>query len=283
MRLFLSRYSFPRMLAFGICLLVGENLAAIGARMLFKYYYDHTTNPLFDIREVFGYALLSTFVCSLYACSVFLKRIFMLITQNHNMKLELADKQNQVLKLKYRSLKQQLNPHFLFNSLNTLCEIVQSSPDLAESFTESLAYLYRYTLHNSDKDLVPLAEEIKYAETYFFLMKIRRGEHITLDISGNYQQNAQLIPPTSIQLLIENAIKHNRSTEKEPLHILINIGNDRLTVINNKQPIHHSPNTSGKGLQNINERFLLLGNRQIDVDNSEKLFTVSLPLFNNAS
>ncbi len=276
MKIILTQYSFGRILIFSAILLTIENGAAIGTRILFRYYYDLTNNQIFDIKGIFGYALVSILVCSYYACTVFLKRNRDLKAQSHRAEIELAERQQQILQLKYSTLKEQLSPHFLFNSLNTLAELTTSNPALAEHFTVSLAETYHYILQNADKDLINLSEEINYASTYFSLMKIRRGEHISLYISGKPQDN-HLLPPASLQLLIENAIKHNGAFQDNPLKIKVSIEGERIVITNNKVPVTSCQST-GHGLSNLKNRVRLALGKDLIINESETHFSVIIPM-----
>lgn len=140
------------------------------------------------------------------------------------------------LLFQYETLKSQVNPHFLFNSLNTLSSLVHSNPSLSEEFIRKLSNIYRYILENQEKDLVPLTDEVQFVQEYFSLQKIRDEEKIELNVQLPETENL-LIPPVSLQLLIENALKHNAATRKNPLVVTIHSeGIDKLVVRNNLQP-----------------------------------------------
>ena len=178
----------------------------------------------------------------------------------------------------YETLKSQVNPHFLFNSLNTLLTLVRSEPELSEKFVQKLSAIYRYTLENREKELVPLSAELDFVNDYFYLQKIRDDEKIELKTELNIDINA-LIVPVSLQLLVENALKHNVSTRKQPLEIIIyNEGIDKL-VVRNKLQLKTQLNDSSKiGLKNLNERCRLILNREIEILETEDEFIVKVPV-----
>lgn len=181
------------------------------------------------------------------------------------------------LLFQYETLKSQVNPHFLFNSLNTLSSLVQTNPSLSEEFIRKLSNIYRYILENQEKDLVSLADEVQFVRDYFSLQKIRDEEKIELKVELAETENL-LIPPVSLQLLIENALKHNAATRKNPLVITIhNEGMDRLVVRNTLQPKLQLSHSSKTGLKNLNERYRLILKREIEIIQTETEFIVKIP------
>lgn len=178
----------------------------------------------------------------------------------------------------YETLKSQVNPHFLFNSLNTLLSLVRSEPDLSEKFVQKLSSIYRYILENREKELVPLSDELDFVNNYFYLQKIRDDEKIEMKIELNIEVNA-LIVPVSLQLLVENALKHNISTRKQPLEIIIhNEGIDKIVVRNQLQKKSQLNDSSKIGLKNLNERCRLILDREIEILETADEFVVKVPV-----
>lgn len=178
----------------------------------------------------------------------------------------------------YETLKSQVNPHFLFNSLNSLSSLVKSDPDLSEEFILKLSSVYRYILENSEKEIIPLSTELEFVKNYFALQKIRDGEKIDLKIEI-LDQEKMFVLPVSLQLLVENALKHNSATKANPLEIIIhNGGIDRLIVRNNVQTKMQLNNSSKIGLKNLNERSRLILNREIEVVENNEEFIVKIPV-----
>jgi two-component system, LytTR family, sensor kinase len=177
----------------------------------------------------------------------------------------------------YETLRNQINPHFLFNSLNTLSSLVRTNPDLSEEYIQKFSGIYRYILENQESNLVPLSQELQFVRDYFSLQKIRDEEKINLSIEINNEGSLQ-VPPVSLQLLVENALKHNSATRNNPLDIVIyNEGIDKLVVSNNIQPKTSITASSRKGLKNLNERSRLILNREIEILQSENFFVVKIP------
>jgi hypothetical protein len=177
----------------------------------------------------------------------------------------------------YETLKSQVNPHFLFNSLNTLSSLVRGNPGLSEEFIQKLSHIYRYVLDDKEMELVPLSEELEFVRDYFYLQKIRDEEKITMNIEIINMENVMVLP-VSLQLLVENALKHNTATRIRPLHITIhNEGLDKLVVRNNLQKKTRLEETSGIGLKNLIERCHLILNRQVEILETDDEFVVKIP------
>lgn len=182
------------------------------------------------------------------------------------------------LVFQYETLKNQVNPHFLFNSLNTLSSLVRESPDLSEEFIQKLAHIYRYILGDKEKELVPLAEELEFVKDYFYLRKIRDEEKIDLKIEINGMEETKVLP-VSLQLLVENALKHNSATRTNRLEIVIcNEGLDKLVVRNNLQKKNRLEESSEIGLKNLNERCKLILNHEIEIRETDDEFVVKIPV-----
>lgn len=187
---------------------------------------------------------------------------------------------------RYTALQNQLNPHFLFNSLNTLVAEIEYEPRGAVVFTKNLSSVYRYVLQCQDKPLVTLGEELEFVRAYLFLHEVRLGNCIKWNSSIPEQYTESLLPPLTLQLLVENVIKHNSITPNKPMEIRIEIQNDALVFsnsINHKKKIGDSHHTapSGIGLQNLSNRYKLILDRDITIMNDEIRFTVKIPLIND--
>lgn len=178
----------------------------------------------------------------------------------------------------YETLKNQVNPHFLFNSLNSLSSMVRSNPEMSEKFIQKLSAIYRNILENTEKELVPLSTEMELVNDFFYLQKIRSGEKIELKIEFNQPENVEVLP-VSLQLLLENALKHNSATHKQPLEIIIHFeGLDKIVVRNNLQVKTQLNPSSRIGLKNLAQRSLLILNREIEVQETADEFVVKIPV-----
>lgn len=178
----------------------------------------------------------------------------------------------------FESLKNQIDPHFLFNSLNVLSSLIEENPDNAQKFTTSLSKIYRYVLEQKDKELVTIKEELAFAKTYMNLLKMRFENSITYEVPEDFDNDDAKVVPLSLQLLLENTIKHNIVSEQKPLHIKIYIKDNFLVVENILQKKEVLQDRKGVGLQNIVSRYAILTNRRIKIDQTDKLFAVYLPI-----
>ena len=179
---------------------------------------------------------------------------------------------------KFDALKNQLDPHFLFNSLNVLTSLIEEDPRQAQKFTTSLSKVYRYVLEQKNKDLVTVDEELEFARTYVQLLKMRFEDSIVFEIPESGSNPEARIVPLSLQLLLENAVKHNMVTASRPLHIKVKETDGMLVVSNNLQEREVVRKGSGVGLLNIQQRYNILTNRQVIINKSATGFEVQLPI-----
>ena len=179
---------------------------------------------------------------------------------------------------KFESLKNQLDPHFLFNSLNVLTALIDENPKQAEKFTTKLSKVYRYVLEQKDKDLIPLEEELNFAKSYMELLKMRFEEGISFSIPDTVSNPELKILPLSLQLLLENSVKHNVISVKKPLEISIYEDENYLVVRNNINPKASLGKSTGVGLKNIRQRYGLITKVNVEITNTHKIFKVKLPL-----
>lgn len=194
---------------------------------------------------------------------------------------QLKDAYNQA---RYESLQSQLNPHFLFNNLNTLLSEIAHDKDSAMEFTHRLSEVYRYVLQTQSQRLVLLSQEMAFMDNYLYLHKVRLGECLKIDNQIPHDRWAELkVPPLAIQLLIENVIKHNVVNNENNMTVNIYETDNRITVENRLNP-RISPNSSGCGLKNLSNRYLLICGENLDIcrDDLKQRFTVKLPLVENS-
>lgn len=178
----------------------------------------------------------------------------------------------------FESLKNQLDPHFLFNSLNVLDSLIEENPELAKRFTNSMSKIYRYVLEQKDKELVSVEEEIDFAKTYCELLKTRFEDAVTFEFTISDENKKGFVVPLSLQLLLENSIKHNFATSSKPLNIKIFAENGNLIIENNLQTRELPNRSTGVGLANIVSRYNLLTERNVFIEKSENFFRVKLPI-----
>lgn len=192
---------------------------------------------------------------------------------------QLINLQKENLQSQFDVLKQQVNPHFLFNSLNVLTSLIKLEPDLAEKFSEQLSKVYRYVLENKDNELVDLHTELNFLDAYIFLLNIRFVGKLKVNINIPDNRRGDQIIPLAMQLLIENAIKHNIMSKSDPLTIDIFIDEDNfLNIVNNLQERPSQLVSTGVGLKNIQNRYLLLNNTQPTFEKTNTHFIAKVPL-----
>ena len=179
---------------------------------------------------------------------------------------------------KFETLKNQIDPHFLFNSLNVLTSLIVENPKKAERFTTKLSKIYRYVLEQRNKELVPVIEELQFAKTYMELLQMRFEDALIFDITESISNSEFKIVPLSLQMLLENAVKHNVVSSLNPLQINIYEENSFLKISNNVNFKEAIGKSTKVGLQNIVDRYGLISKEKIQISNSSKTFTVTLPL-----
>ncbi|WP_296149719.1 2TM domain-containing protein [uncultured Flavobacterium sp.] len=179
---------------------------------------------------------------------------------------------------KFESLKNQIDPHFLFNSLNVLSSLIEENPDNAQRFTSSLSKIYRYVLEQKDKELVSVEEELSFAKTYMNLLKMRFENSVFYEVPEQISNLEAKVVPLSLQLLLENTVKHNIASESKPLHIRIYEKGDYLVIENDYQKKEVLQDRKGVGLQNIINRYSIITNRKVRIEQNEKYFRVEIPM-----
>jgi len=182
------------------------------------------------------------------------------------------------LNARYELLKQQINPHFLFNSLSTLKSMVEAAEENASTFIDHLASFYRSSLEKTNKDLTNLYQELQLLQNYLYLLNTRYDDCLLVTIKIPEEYYTSYIPPFTLQLLLENAIKHNVLSKDSPLEIRIYIEKQLIIIENYLNPRRSIEITSRMGLKNIQERYQKLFNKLIVVEKTEKLFCIKLPL-----
>jgi LytS/YehU family sensor histidine kinase len=175
-------------------------------------------------------------------------------------------------------LTNEMDPHFLFNSLNTLNHLILNEPKQAHLFNNRLAQVYKYFLINKNKELIPLSDEVEFIESYFFLLQIRHDNKLQLETQLGDKSEKVMIPPCSLQILVENAIKHNEFSDAVPLRIKVTVNDHYLQVSNNIKPKLYAVNSTGIGLKNLSSRYKILFRKDITIATTRENFIVKLPL-----
>ena len=186
--------------------------------------------------------------------------------------------QRENIQSQLEGLKNQVNPHFLFNSLNTLTYLIPEEPDKAVNFVQKLSKVYRYILEIRDQKIVTISDELEFLNAYVFLLKERFGENLNIDIDIPQKYYQSKIVPLSLQILFENVIKHNIISTQKPLMIKVSIEKDKLIIKNNLQKKNQVISSTSMGLQNIKNRYQFFTKKEVDVIVTADSFLVALPL-----
>jgi LytS/YehU family sensor histidine kinase len=194
-----------------------------------------------------------------------------------NSQEEIAEMKQEKLEMDYNSLQDQLNPHFLFNNLSVLKSLIIYNPEVAVGFTENFTDVYRYVLQSKNKRLVKLKEEFDFMKAYYALHKERLGDGLLLEYDIAKEELDKEIAPLTVQLLIENAIKHNIASKETPLKLRVVVGNNYLVVINNLN-LRTASYSTKTGLGNLVRRYEMLTDKEVVIQYDEEIFEVKVPL-----
>lgn len=228
----------------------------------------------------FGPAMLMFEVRGVFINLIFYMFLHLLYQSHHNQQVGVAFERTKSINLdaQYELLKQQINPHFLFNSLNTLKSMVETHDEHTVEFILKLSDFYRFTLESRKLDLIKLKEELEIVKAYMFLLKSRFEEGIDLNIAVADKDMDSYIPPFTLQLLLENCVKHNIVSLDKPLRIRIYSQDDFIIVENPIQLKTNAEASTGIGLENINQRYLHLLDKRIEITDADNLFAIKLPI-----
>lgn len=177
-----------------------------------------------------------------------------------------------------QALTNELDPHFIFNSLNALNHLIINNPQQAHLFNNKLAQVYKYFLINKVRELISLEDELEFITNYFYLLQIRHDNKLQFEAKLDNQHGKMLIPPCALQILMENAIKHNEFTDLNPLKIVVAMNGQYLKISNNVKPKPYAVNSTGIGLKNLRSRYRIICQKEIVIENTQENFTVKLPI-----
>lgn len=225
-------------------------------------------------------AILVGLLCDAFICA--LLGLFYALQQWKNDKADDEKLARQSLEVEFDALKGQVNPHFLFNSLNTLSSLINADPMQAEDFVEDLARIYRYMLQGGRTELVPLQSELAFLEVYVRLLKVRYHDALLVQLPDHCPTDLT-IPPLILQILVDNAIQYNVLSASRPLTVTISLTGDRaIRVSNNVQMRHRTLGTTGTGLRGLSAKLLTFTPRKLEIRESNDTFSVTIPLLPDA-
>ncbi len=269
-----------------------SRLFYIGSRMLFmflavKYAMSFVVHailpPHIEYMQGGGIGIESTLISILLIAFIFFvyEGIYYL-NRSKTIELEKRELEQITSEQKLSTLKNQVNPHFLFNSLNTLVTIIPEEPDLAIEFVQQMSKTYRNILEYRDEKLVTIEQELKALDSYIYLLKTRFHGKIHIYNNIDKKHFKDFILPLSLQILIENAVKHNITSNTKPLKVELNSTDGYITVVNNLQKKTQNYNSTKMGLANIRSRYKLLVDQEIEVHETQDNFIVRLPIIKSA-
>lgn len=243
------------------------------------YVFDYITNDSLNFMAVFQPMLIKLAIILLILILIFEIIYFALYSYYSytTLQIETVKQERKQIELQLNALKSQLSPHFLFNSLNTISSLVYKEKKRAEQFIRKLANMYQYTLKSYSEKLITLQEELDFVKDYLFLLETRFENKLTCTITVSEELMDAKVPPLAVQMLVENAVKHNQKDEHNPLYITIESTKKHIVVKNNITEKPTNITSFNIGLKNINSRYLLLHTEGIVVSNGEN-FSVKLPL-----
>lgn len=271
---FLSGFASYMILCFGLTAGFGYALSALGiGEILWKGFTIQDDDLAW---KLFIVLLVGSFIYSVIYSILFSYKQYA-VTQ-----IEILQQERKQLELQFEALKSQLSPHYLFNSLNTISSLLYNDPQTAEQFIRRLAQTYQYILSTQQKKYITLQEELEFVKSYYYLLRIRFQQLLNIEINVPNSIIHSAIPPLTLQLLVENAVKHNSVSRDKPLYIYISaIDNTQLKIVNTKSEAHtHQATSTRIGLENIRQRYRYFTTRKIEVRDDEN-YTVILPVIPN--
>ncbi len=236
-------------------------------------HFFHNTMPVVFFRAAYFVRMLASLVLM-----AILIKIILLIRESNAKGKENDQLREAYLKAQLELLKEQLNPHFFFNALSSLSAVVREDPKQAQQYISHLSKIFRYTLDRHEKNLVPLSDELAIFQSYAALQKMRMEDALEINVQVPTRYFSYQLPYMSLQPLLENAVKHNSSSAANPLAVSVYAENDLLVVKNNLQEVHFKDESTGIGLNNLNERFRILLQKEIEIEKGADSFIVKLPL-----
>ncbi len=273
-RFLFNNFNNPIVKVFSVSLIGGLFGAAISGLFSIAWYKISKEN--FSWPPVFRCIAFSSFAVLLFT----LTYEILFLGSQRNLYSKIVDQLDwERSKAEMSALKNELHPHFIFNSLNTLSYLILNDPKTAHEFNSKLASVYKYFLINKDRELITLDGELEFIENYFFMLQIRHDNKLHLSTELNNSHGGTLmILPYALHTLVENAIKHNEFTDANPLCIKVVLNGEYIHVINNKKPKLYSVNSTGVGLRNLGSRYMLVCHKNILVETTENEFIVKLPI-----
>lgn len=275
-----SRHSYQHVLLYACLLFVINNMMAYLMTELCNMIWKDENSQLLQLKEAYAYGMISTFISCIYTNVFYWKSYIRTQQEKERLDRELSENKAVTLQAQLTALKTQIDSHFMFNDFGILSDLIAEDPEMAGKFLSELSHVYRYVIQNLKRDTVAVHEELRFLNSYLYLLKMRYEDTFFVNIDPSLKTERGFIAPTSLQMLVENAVRHNGRSAQDPLMIdITRTEDDYITVSNRLKPLvrTHSDST-GTGLENLRERYSLLSSRKVIVDRSAQGFAVHLPI-----
>ena len=248
--------------------------AAVGC-LFIMIWYKFSREP-FSWNNIMKF----TMICALVVIIFTLVYEILFLSKERELDIKIVDQlDHERSQAEMAALRNELDPHFIFNSLNSLSHLIINDPPTAHAFNSKLAKVYRYFLLNKDREMISLHDELDFIDDYFYLLQIRHDNKLQLEKDLTYSDIGKImILPCALQVLVENAIKHNEFSDTRPLRIQVGVNENVIKVSNNTRPKTSFVDSTNIGLRNLNSRYRLVCNKNIVTENKEGVFTVLLPI-----
>ncbi len=277
-RLFPPSYERPwQLVAYGFAIFLLNNVIATAYAMLEEKAFHIPTSELELIKDVFCTAMSVSFVTFIYFCLQFQQSYIRLAKKSAALEKRLAKEREERLQSQVSLLMMQISPHFMFNNFSILSELIVEDQQAAEAFLKHLSKVYRYVIQNAERTAVSVEEEMLFLDSYLTLIRLRYGGSVSISVDDQARHAQGQLPPVSLQLLVENAIKHNKRSQQEPLRIDIYVEEVCLVVGNDLRPVDAVGSTH-VGQDNIRRRYELLGTRRPEFIRTETEYVARLPI-----
>ena len=263
-------------IAHAVILLVLNFLLSFFLMALYNLYRSMPNDEF--IKGVYIFSLLSTFIASIDANVELQKMIYRQEKEKHALEAENARQKEIGMQARLMVLKSQVDPHFLFNNFSILSDLIDEDAKAAGTFLDNLSKVYRYKLTEMEHNLVEVSKELQMIKAYAALITTRFGKAIQIQIVEQEPMPKGMVPPLAVQMLVENAVKHNAHTTADPLNIYIVVGGNQIIVSNKIHPLSSPVKSTGVGLKNLDDRYSLLSDRKPTVEEKNNTFIVTLPI-----
>lgn len=260
-----------------ICFVILFPVAATVVIIGRPYMPFYVNKQLIAVGAVLFVVLISLFNFSFYA-GYFFKHWQQSVEEKADLEIQAAELEKEKFNLQYHQLRNQVNPHYLFNTLTSLDGLIHTNPELASEFVRHMAKVYRYVLQHKEQEVVNLAEELDFIQHYMELLHIRYADGLQITHSISMDARGKGIVMVTLQMLIDNAIKHNIVQVSTPLYISVSDRNGHLVVSNNKQLRRQVETSNKQGLQQLRQLYTFLTDRQIEIEDTDERYTIKIPL-----